>query len=205
MSAYIALSAQRGEEKGRPEATGSRRKSRHKSWHVLCNIHLYCKYCAMEVMRILLMRKKLSTVWMCFAILGNIAYSCLIVFINSIIITTVVIFFINKGRGVSINAEDYLFTPPRPMHILPVANLLTTRLVIMKIISGITRLVIMKIRIGTTKNLQESLGNLSGNLIGICSSKAFLSFKLSVTIFSRVVPSWVTKQIQFGREIFLRN
>ena len=123
---------------------------------------------------------------MCIAILGNIAYSCLIVFINSIIITTVVIFFINKGRGVSINAEDYLFTPPRPMHILPVANLLTTRLVI------------MKIRIGTTKNLQESLG-ISGNLIGICSSKAFLSFELSVTILSRVVPSWVTKQIQLGR------
>ena len=29
---------------------------------------------------------------------------------------------INKGRGVSINAQDYLFTPPQPMHILPVAN-----------------------------------------------------------------------------------
>ena len=30
---------------------------------------------------------------------------------------------INKGRGVSINAGDYLFTPPHPMHILPVANM----------------------------------------------------------------------------------
>ena len=41
MRPYIALSAQRGEEKARPEATGMRRKSRRKSWRVLGNIRLY--------------------------------------------------------------------------------------------------------------------------------------------------------------------
>ena len=39
------------------------------------------------------------------------------------IIIIVTISIINKERGVGINAQDYLFTPPRPMHILPVANI----------------------------------------------------------------------------------
>ena len=41
----------------------------------------------------------------------------------SIIVIIVTISIINKERGVGINAQDYLFTPPRPMHILPLANI----------------------------------------------------------------------------------
>ena len=73
----------------------------------MCNIHLYYLLIVLRNNDIIINNLYIEN-----------SYSSI-----SIIIIIVTISIINKERGVGINAQDYLFTPPRPMHILPVANI----------------------------------------------------------------------------------
>ena len=48
--------------------------------------------------------------------------------LGGVLVLVGVILIMDKGRGVGINGGDYLFTPPRPMHILVLANISSNKL-----------------------------------------------------------------------------